>query len=149
MDQNIVNYLQQNKNFYIKNVLIQELKKAGHPEKSILEAINYVYTDVNESQIQSLDVVDFWDFKTKITYHKSSEKWKDFLFGLFVPSFIEALTLELGFVFLIIFIVEIFIAGYLFNRRRFIFYGFISRFLFVPFLMISFWFMWGTGSLIF
>ncbi|MFZ2193084.1 MAG: hypothetical protein WAV31_02470 [Candidatus Moraniibacteriota bacterium] len=149
MDQNIVNYLEQNKNSYPKEVLIEELKKAAHPEGSILEAIDYVYSSTGELQKQASGMIDFWDFKAKITYHKSSEKWKDFLFGLFVPSFIEALTLELGFVFMIIFIVEIFIAGYLFNRRRFIFYGFISRFLLVPFLIISFWFMWGTGSLIF
>jgi len=153
MDQNIVNYLEQNKNTYSKEVLIEELKKAGHTEVNILEAVGYVFESNPDLQALVPQVFNFWDFKTKIVYQNSSQKRKDFLFGFFVPflgTLFSVIIPIIGAIFsMLLFVVEVVALFYLWNRRRSIVYGLLINFVFmicVGFL-IAIWIAGGISNL--
>jgi hypothetical protein len=143
MDQNVVNYLQQNKGAYSREALIEELKKAGHTENNISEAVRSVFGGGIDLSSNS-GVINFWDFKTKIVYQNSSQKWKDFLFGFFAPflgiflALIPPVSLAFG-------ALEIFSLFYLFNRRRFIVLGLLSSFVCGFLFAISMAFLLGGG----
>ncbi|EKE18792.1 MAG: hypothetical protein ACD_9C00236G0001 [uncultured bacterium] len=125
MNQNILTYLQQNKDKYPKELLIAQLLKGGYGQQEIQEAADFIY----DAKIKNIVRSDFWDFKAVKTYTMSSEKWKDFLFGFFAPfivrivgNIIPVIGSILTLVFYIIALV------YLFNRRKFVFYGVVINF---------------------
>lgn len=130
MDQVVVGYLEQNKNLYSREVLIEELKKAGHSEINILEAANYVYGNGVNSQTPV--VFDFWDFKTRAVYRNSSQKLKDFLFGFFAPyillGFSFAIPVLGAILSLPLLVLEIFALFYLWSRRRMVVFGLLTNF---------------------
>jgi len=47
MNQQIVEYLQKNKDNYTQESLVQQLRNAGHNEADIQDAVNFAYNDVN------------------------------------------------------------------------------------------------------
>ncbi|TSD01829.1 MAG: hypothetical protein Athens071425_295 [Parcubacteria group bacterium Athens0714_25] len=124
MSQNAINYIQNNKDKFSKEVLEKELQKAGYAEDDIRQSFVAVYGS-NVAGDKAREIKNnFWDFKNKREYASSREKTGDFFFG-FASPFI------LGFIPLVNFIVfplEIFAIIYLFNRRRYISYGIISSF---------------------
>ncbi|HOX10951.1 MAG TPA: hypothetical protein P5323_03910 [Candidatus Moranbacteria bacterium] len=140
MNQNVIAYLKENKDKYSQEALFDQLKKAGYSEQDIQDGVSFVYNDsviVTASSKESKQPVDFWDFKTPKIYAKSSEKWADFLFGLFAPwvvGFVSSFITLIGpFIALIFYITALI---YLFNRRRFIFYGLLVEMIVI--LMIIF-----------
>ncbi|MCK9379106.1 MAG: hypothetical protein M0P97_03095 [Candidatus Moranbacteria bacterium] len=124
MSQNAINYIQENKNKFSKEVLKNELQKAGYAEDDIAQSFAVVCGgDVTGDKTQEIGK-NFWDFKTKREYTVSGEKNKDFFFGIVSPFI-------LGFIPLVNFVafpLEIFAIIYLFNRRRYISYGIMSSF---------------------
>jgi hypothetical protein len=147
MNENVANYLKENKEKFAQEVLLNELRKVGYGEEDINDGVLAVYgaSVSNSISIPHPIQTDFWDFNSKRTYSKTSEKWKDFLLGFFGPyvlgifsMFIHFLGMLLG---LGLYIFYIFVIVYLFNRRRFISYGimanFLSGFLLAGVLIIS------------
>lgn len=126
MNQQVINYLKENKDKYSKEALIKELEKAGYNKKDISEGVGVVF---NGTVVAKAD--DFWDFKSRKIYIKKFEKIKDFLFGflgiIVINYFLYLSILIIGFIGDIgSLIFYILILGYFFNRRRYIFYGLIS-----------------------
>jgi hypothetical protein len=160
MNQIIIDYLRNNKEKYSKELLIEQLLKAGHSELDIKESSEFVYDgkEIAEEKSQINETGSFWNFKLKKTYVKPSEKWKDFLFGFFAPfainfiltslrSFLFRSIFNSNFNFIFssiisggIFLTEILLIIYLFKRRKFISYGLITNFssglLFVGLVML-------------
>ena len=130
MDQVVVDYLEQNKNSYSREVLIEELKKVGHSEINILEATNYVYGNGVNSQVSV--VFNFWDFKTKIVYRNFSQKWKDLLFGFLAPYVLLGISFAIPVLGVILslplLVLEIFSLFYLWSRRRMLVFGLLTNF---------------------
>lgn len=147
MNQNIITYLEQNKNKYSKEVLIEELKKAGYLEQDIIEGTSYIYGSGELNQSVSR-IINFWDFKAKIEYQSSSQKWKDFLFGFFIP-FAGVLVAWIPLIGLALFVFEIFSIVYLFNRRKFISFGLMGNFTFgilmAVMIIMTFFFIGGKN----
>lgn len=124
MNQQIINYLKENKDKYSKEALIKELEKVGYNKKDTNEGIDIVFGG-------AAVVSNFWDFKSKKVYAKKSEKIKDFLFGFLgiiaINFCVDLLVFFLGAIVSIGgFVFYIFLLFYFFNRRRYIFYGLIS-----------------------
>lgn len=137
MNQNVITYLQENKDKYSQKVLLDQLRKSGYLEQDIQDGVSFVYNNSNNiattSSQESKQAIDFWDFKTPKIYTKSSEKWSDFLFGFFAPwvaGFVSNVIPLIGpFIVLIFYIIALI---YLFNRRRFIFYGLLAEIIVIP-----------------
>lgn len=142
MNQNVTAYLQENKDKYSQEILLDQLRKAGYSEQDIKDGASFVYNNSVAAATpsrESKQAIDFWDFKTPKIYTKSSEKWADFLFGFFAPmavGFVSNLIPLIGpFIALIFYILALI---YLFNRRRFVFYGILMGIiLVVPFVALS------------
>jgi hypothetical protein len=131
MNQNIVAYLQENKEKYPQEMLVDQLKKAGYLELDIQEGILIVFNNAKSSLTQKeVALMNFWDFKTPKIYTGSYEKWKDFLFGFFVPFLMWIFVVLIPLLSLVVHLMlYIFALVYLSNRRKFIFYGLLSRLL--------------------
>lgn len=56
MNQQVVEYLQQNKDNYTQNSLVEQLQNAGYEQSEIIEAANYVYNDVIVNQTQQAPI---------------------------------------------------------------------------------------------
>jgi hypothetical protein len=82
MNEIIYKYFSENKDNYPLPVLAEQLTKSGYAQTEIQEVLDYLK---RESSVltRSTSSYDFWNFKTKLIYQKSSQKWKDFLFGFF------------------------------------------------------------------
>lgn len=133
MNQNIVVYLQENKDKFNKEILIEQLLKAGYFSEEIQEGIGFVYGDMAQLATQ----LDFWNFKQIKVYNKSSEKWKDFWFGFFAPwilGIVASVIPIVGPILSLIFYITALV--YLFNRRRFIFYGMLTELIAIPIVVI-------------
>jgi hypothetical protein len=137
MNQNIINYLTQNKNTYSEEVLIGELKKAGYSELDIIESANYIYSGSANSGQAVSRISNFWDFKTAVVYQNNSEKLKDFFFGFLAP-YAGILVAWIPLAGLALFAFEFFSIIYLFSRRKFIALGMIGNLIFGMFLMLVF-----------
>lgn len=57
MNQQIIEYLQQNKDKYPKEDLIEQLKKAGYEEAEINKAVDFVYYKKNTQKTKKTDVI--------------------------------------------------------------------------------------------
>lgn len=137
MSQEAISYLRENKDTYPREVLIEGLRKAGYSEIDIADSAQDVYQDAGSNPIAGSVIANFWDFKTKKIYTTSAEKWKDFLFGIFAPWFFGILSSIIPFVGIMVVIIgEIFALVYLFNRRRFIFYGLLADVIIFPLIGI-------------
>lgn len=126
MNQQVINYLKENKDKYPKEVLIKELEKAGYNPKNISEGVGIVFGVAK--------VGGFWDFKSKKVYTNRSEKVKDFLFGFlgiivvnyFLYRFAPPFGIVVGFVlyfFTLFYFVNL-------NRRKYIVDGLIFTIIF-------------------
>jgi hypothetical protein len=146
MNQNIITYLNENKEKYSKEVLVAELRKSGYAEGDIAEGVAQVFSlsavaGAKEGGVTPVVAkTSFWNFKDKKTYTKASEKWADFLFGVFSPIiFGVALSIfrfmRVGWIFLLS---EVVLAVYFFNRRRFIFYGLVASVVILPLILMLF-----------
>ncbi len=123
---NIEKYLRENKNKYPKEILIDELKKSGYKDEDIRKGIGEVFGNkTGHQEKQSAEAGSFWDFSKKKIYQSGSEKFLDFLFGLFAPWILGILNLISPLFGLVLFAGYIFALIYLFHRRRYIFYGLI------------------------
>lgn len=130
MSQTAIDYIKANKDKYSKEVLIEQLRKTGYSEVDIEEsaAIAYAGTQFAGNNLQAVSAGNFWDFKSKRTYTKPSEKQKDFLFGFFAPWFLGIVSSIIPFIGnLIVIVGGIFAIIYFFNRRRFISYGLLAN----------------------
>jgi hypothetical protein len=146
MNQNILTYLNENKEKYPKEVLAAELRKAGYSEGDITEGVAQVFE--GKAPVAVPTKTSFWNFKDKKVYTSAWQKWADFLFGFFAPILVGyALTpgiffllsgSRMPFVGVVFFLAEIAAAIYLFNRRRFIFYGMMGPMIILPLLVILF-----------
>lgn len=125
---NIEKYFKENKNKYPQEILINELKKSGYKEEDIREGAKKVFGDrkMANPEGQHGGTNPFWDFTKKKIYQSGSEKFLDFLFGFFAPWVSGLLNLISPLFALFLFIGYIFALFYLFNRRRYIFYGLIA-----------------------
>lgn len=122
MNQQVINYLKENKDKYSKEVLIKELEKTGYPKKDIAEGVGVVFGGATNN---------FWDFKSKKVYTQKSEKIADFLFGFLGIIAINIFFRFLPAVFAVVgFVLYVYFLFYFFNRRRYIFYGLISTIIF-------------------
>ena len=132
MNQGIVDYLNENKDKFPKDTLIEQLVKVGHLPEEIQEAAEFVYGEKTEFMISNNSVypaepTSFWDFKGFKTYTTFAEKRNDFLLGFFA-------AIVSGFVFRIIpfaggiisFGLYIFALVFFYKRRKFIFYGLLA-----------------------
>lgn len=142
MNQNIITYLRENKEKYLKDVLATELRKSGYVEGDIAEGIAQVFGGV--AQTLASAKTSFWNFKDKKVYTKSSEKWADFLFGFFAPIPVFMVLVILGVVFNTtrVFGNFVFLFGlgatiYFFNRRRLISYGLLASAVIVPMIFLA------------
>jgi len=133
MNQNVVDYLQENKGKFSQEVLISALQKANYSRLDIEAGIQVVYAELAVPIPQSSMSSSFWNFKSKKIYTKASEKFGDFFLGLVSPVVLWLIALVIPIVgHLIWFGFAIFAAIYLFNRRRFISYGLILNFIGIP-----------------
>lgn len=138
MNQNVIDYLQENKGKFSQEVLISALQKANYSMLDIDEGIQIVYVEnvLPVALIPESNAISFWDFKSKKVYTNASDKWGDFLLGFFgfpllsfaLMSLISysglfALMMSMSSVLLVLYIVFMI---YLFNRRRFISYGLMT-----------------------
>jgi hypothetical protein len=122
MNQEIINYFEENKGQRTKEKLIEELKQKGFKQSEIDKGVKKVYLCSNP-----LDG-DFWDFRSKKIYCSESEKMKDFALGALAPIPAAILYIVpvlgplvyIGFYFYYMF--------YLFNKRRWISIGIIINF---------------------
>lgn len=123
MNQNIVTYLNENKEKYPKDVLVAELRKSGYTEEEITEGVAQVF----EGKALAAANTSFWNFKDKKVYASAGQKWADFLFGVFVHIFITFISFFfLGhFFYIVLFIL---LAVCLHKYRRYMFYGMIATF---------------------
>lgn len=144
MNQNIITYLNENKEKYSKDALIAELKKAGYAQGDIAEGIAQVFGGAVPSPVTVN--TSFWNFKDKRVYTKASEKWADFLFGVFVPMivglvlspvsfFLRGTLSVLGILMLCLWIIVLI---RLFKCRRMMFYGLLTAVVFIPIIFILF-----------
>ena len=133
MDKNAFSYLIENKDKYPKEILIEKLRSSGYLENvkvaSVAEAYGSsdgdkkIWPGVPMSQGRS-----FWDFKSAKSYDSGLEKTKDFLFGFFAPwvvGTIGGLIPIVGPMAVLAFFIYVLV--YLFNRRRYIFYGMLAE----------------------
>lgn len=133
MDQNIISYLESNKDKYSQESLVEQLKKAGYAENDIRDGVQSVYVSrILPGDSGVVSGGNFWDFKSKKSYVNSSEKWKDFLFGFFAPWLLGTLSFVVPFFSFIVLICAILTIVYLFNRRRFIAYGVLVNIIALP-----------------
>lgn len=137
MNQKAVKYLQDNKNKYSKEVLLEELRKAGYNEADIIEAEKETYKD-NISQTENKPT-SFFNFKTKKVYFTKKEKALDFLVGLlffplalnflvdFSKPFLPYRMFNYYSPFIKFFFILIYAAGliYFYKRRKYIFCGLV------------------------
>lgn len=140
MKENIKNYLEQNKDKFPKEALINALKKSGYIENDINEVANQVYKKSNQDIKAENKPANFWDFKTKKIYLNKKEKQKDFFFGLALPWVFAVLqfifyNLSDFYIFSIVGqilgIFNLFLLIYFLIKRRYIFYGMISNLLII------------------
>lgn len=136
MNQDIIKYLQDNKEQYSQEELTEKMKEDGYDKHDIEQGIKEVYICSNPLN------KDFWNFSSKKTYCQSSEKAKDFLFGFLGP--IAPLLLLIipilgplvyfGFYFYTLF--------YFFGKRKWIAYGIFSNLMVgVASFVIFIWFL--------
>lgn len=150
MNQNIIAYLKENKDRYPQDALIEQLRKSGYLEQDIQEGIVFIYADFGKAALETGQSDDFWNFKTKKVYASSFEKRKDFLFGFFTHASLVFLFVFAGMLIfgsfgssfsaiipLIVLIIIIMASVYLFNRRRFIFYGILMGIIIAPFAALA------------
>jgi hypothetical protein len=141
MNQNIVTYLQDNKDLFSKEVLVDQLKKAGYEEGDIAGGVACVY-DAAASSDQTAQQGGFLDFKSIKTYVNSSDKWKDFLFGFFAPFLCGLLLAIVPILGSLVFLAAyVFFLVYFFKRRRFIFYGMLAELVLMPLVVIVLYFI--------
>jgi hypothetical protein len=147
MTQNIIAYLNENKEKYPKEVLIAELRKSGYSEEDIAEGVGQVFE--GKAPMLAPANTSFWNFKDKKVYTSAGQKWADFLFGVFAPSvfwftsllIFSFISYGISYIYFVPFLIDIAIAVYLFNRRRFIFYGLLASLVFVPIIFTIFIFL--------
>jgi hypothetical protein len=144
MLQEIVKYLSQNKEKFSREILMAELRKAGYSDFDINEGATLVFEQGDRNS--------FWNFKEKKIYLSSSEKWKDFLFGFFVPNAVYVSTVLIpfyggvgGIITLPLLLVEIYLIVYFFKIRKILSFGMIAGFVVVrvllPAFFLSFYFL--------
>lgn len=142
MNQNIIKYFIENKEKYSKEILIAELSKAGYKKEEIAEAAKFVYEGAAPQKEAS---ANFWNFKARKVYIKTSEKVVDFLLGFFVAGFVVWTIIWLlhliirGPLFFLSLIIYILALIYLYKRRRYMFYGLLADLL-IPLAGIIFLF---------
>jgi hypothetical protein len=148
MNQNIITYLNENKEKYSKDALIVELKKVGYVEGDIAEGVAQVFglpavAGVKEG-LPAPAKTSFWNFKDKKSYTKASEKWADFLFGIFAALFIGVvmrlpglflrnMTPVFGVLGLILWVI---VLVHVFKHRRAMFYGMVVSVLVLPVVLM-------------
>lgn len=131
MHEQIIRYLNDNKDKYPKESLVNELSKVGYSERSILESVQAVY---GRAEVVNGGKTSFWNFKDKKEYRKASEKAGDvflgflfpWVFGWAISMAVHTLLAPFGmmfFIWLLGVILYIFALVYFYRKRRYIFYG--------------------------
>jgi hypothetical protein len=144
--QNIITYLNENKEKYPKEVLITELQKSGYSEGDITEGVAQVFEGKTPTPASTDASTSFWNFKDKKIYTSARQKWKDFLFGVFAPFFVGLILnifslffLGTRFIFgIAVFVLWVVLLIHLFNRRRHMFYGTLLSVVLLPLTFILF-----------
>jgi len=123
MSKNTINYLLENKSKFSREILIDELRKAGYEEKDIIESVNMVYDNVS-MQDSRKKPTSFWDFKNKKLYINKVEKIVNFIVGMLLPwltlCIIAAIEDDLAWLTLFIYIALLI---YFKSRRYYIYRG--------------------------
>lgn len=89
VNQNILNYLRENKDKFPQEVLRKKLVETGYPLNQIEEGIKIVYEGTPIPPVPPMPQrTDFWDFKSIKIYTNFGEKLLDFLAGFFAPIII-------------------------------------------------------------
>jgi hypothetical protein len=90
VNQNIIDYLRENKDKFSQEVLRKKLIEAGYPKDQIEEGIRIVYEKlpIPLSPPEAPRETSFWDFKSVKIYTNFGEKLLDFLAGFFAPIII-------------------------------------------------------------
>ncbi len=115
-NEQVVNYLRENKEKFSKETLSEQLKQSGYPEADIVSGIAAVYDDASPTTASAA----FWDFKVTRVYRTSGERTGDALFGFFAPMLFFIIPFGP-------FLADIFFLAYFWNRRRYIAYGVLDR----------------------
>ncbi len=121
LNQQIVDYLNQNRELFSKESLFLKLHKAGYPEVAINEAIGVVYGQKKEEQGAK---TSFWDFWHKKVYQNGKEKLIDFVAGFVFYLVLVAFGyfIVIGFVY----VPGILFSIYLLFKRKYISLGFFT-----------------------
>lgn len=130
MNQQIIKYLQENKDKKTREELTKELQEKGHKENEIEEALNTIYICSNPLKR------DFWDFSSPKTYCSRSEKTRDFFVGLFGPV-IAGIIFIIPFLGVLVYVIYYFYSiFYFYKRRKWISYGILVHLLIVILVII-------------
>lgn len=121
----IIGYLQENKNSFGREKLIDTLSKSGYRSEEIDQGIRSVYENQLAPTSSTPPVKsDYWDFHTKKAYTDSSEKWLDILsgfgFSVFFAGIMNIIPI-LGIIFF--YAASIFLIIFFSSRRVFIMTG--------------------------
>lgn len=136
MNQDVVKYLQNNKNRQPQEESIRILGEIGYGSNDINEELAFVYQNNGLANKQQ---TGFWDFNSKKIYSSGGEKVVDFFSGLLVPwiVFLFLLLIPPLVGFLIWLAIYISLLSYLFCKRTFIVWGlFVNMILNVLLILI-------------
>ncbi|MDP3899452.1 MAG: hypothetical protein Q8Q23_00015, partial [bacterium] len=125
-------YLKLNKNKYSETALVEALKKAGYKSSDILESMTEVF---GKDEVKTTGgKVSFWNFREKREYTRGSEKFLDFFFAILVSvlAYFIIRSFFIGFFLQIVGVASAFI----FTKRRFIGYGFITSIVVAPIIFL-------------
>ena len=94
MNQKIVNYLQENKDNFSKEVLVEQLKKSGHSQDDIDEAVKVVYGEIVELERNTQEqLIGKKSSNPKDGYYQNrNKKIMDFFIGIGIGVFIAFLV---------------------------------------------------------
>ena len=147
MSEQAIKYLRENKGKYPAEDLAKTLREAGYDSEDVRMSINEVFFDGERPKYPQVSLEDqsFWDISDTKIYVSASQKWLDFLCGVFVPGFVFW-TFNLivqnfnpyfyfGDAWGLFYLAEFALLVYFWNRRRFIRWGIFAQILVYPMVL--------------